>query len=295
MPCWVGAGAPPLAPPSQNIRQWRGNFLANGLEPWAFMYPGWDSDRRARFREHYRAHGWTHLPFAVWASYKASGITYDYHAQPAAFRAILDELLADGMVPCVYCHTDAVPGWGPLSRAHLETWAKNFLPRIASPDVLWCTGFEAGQIDQEWSGAWTGKGKELIGWARTLRGTLGPDAVIYVHWPPERITGYPNYPDHSGPQDEPSWWHEVGGAVDGLLYQRWPTEDERWVLAHTIGGEAPNEHGNMEYDKGDALRIAGGAWEIQKDFVFFEHSRDPQRWARLVAGVATHPLISGWC
>ena len=279
---------PPAVP--GDLHAWRGNFLAFPGFEYAFMYPGWPADKRQRFREAYRAAGYTHLPIGVWGSYGAHP-SFDYRGDVEGYRRILTELRTAFIHPCVFVHTDAVGSIAPFPLEALASWARGYLPQIADLVALWCTGFEFAQIDQTWDGYWTGDGTEHLRWAHILRTIVGSAATIYCHFPPERITGWPNYPHHDGPQEEEGWWHAAGDVLDGLLYQRWPTEPEPFVLAHTIGGTSQDGSTDM----GDAQRIAGGAWGIHKRFVFFEHSRDVQRHARLVAAVKDDPRIDGYC
>lgn len=291
-----GPGPDPVQPtPDHPLpadpRRWRGNFLAFPGYPMAFMFPGWPADKRWAFARAYRAAGHTHLPIGIWGAYPGQP-TFDFRNDPGGYVRILQELRGHGIEPCVFVHTDAVSGRDPFTRGQLTTWARGYLPHIQHLVRLWCDGWEGNQIDIQWPGFWMGNGTERLAWAINLRGMLGPEAVLYVHFSPERITGWPHYPNHDGPQDEPGWW--TRGAKDvytGILYQRRPDEDERWVLAHTIGGRGAD--GSV--DIGDAARIAGGHWGFQRDFVLFEFARDLDRWQRLVAAVKDHPLIKGWC
>jgi len=73
-----------------------------------------------------------------------------------------------------------------------------------------------------------------------------------------------------------SW--AAGGTVDGILYQRSPTEADDATVAHTTGGRTSDG-----VDIGDANRIAGACtWQLSdKAFTAFEFSRDLGRCARL--------------
>jgi hypothetical protein len=279
-----------VGPRPANARKWRGNFLCFPGFPMAFMYPGWEPAKRASFCRQYRGAGHTHLPIGVWGSYRDQP-GFDYRNDPEGYRRILRELIDAGIEPCVFLHTDAVSNVPAWSRAQVTTWATGYVPRLKDLVRLWCTGWEFNQIDQNSSVYWTGNGQEHLEWARTVRGLIGSDAVLYCHFSPERITGWPNYPKHDGPQDEPGWWGRAEAFFDGLLYQRGFDEDERFTIAHTVGG--PDRDGRM--DVGDALRISGGHWGVRRDFVCFEFARDVSRHDRLSRVFLQSPHVSGVC
>lgn len=285
--------APPL-PPRDALRRWRGNFLNFPNYEFAFMYPAWDARKQSDFRLAYRAAGHTHLPIGIWGAYTGRG-SFDFRSEvdQLGFLLLLRELRMADLLPVVFVHTDAISTRAPFTRADLTTWASHYLPSLLPYVACWVTGWEFNQIDQSSPVYWTGKGSEHLAWARSLRSILGPDALLYAHFSPERITGYPNYPDHSGPQDEASWWKDHN-PLNGLLYQRRPDEPERFVLAHTLGGEAVDS----SIDVGDVYRISGDRWGLKSqnlDFVFFEHSREFSRWERLTNAVKDHPLVAGFC
>lgn len=279
---------PPLPfpnPPSQGLREWRGNFLALPGFEYAFMYPAWPKAKQAQFRQSYQAAGYTHLPLSPWAAYRDQ--EYDFSDDPEGFKLLIRELQSSGITVCVMAFTDWFEHSHPRSRADLTRWAEDYYPQLNSEgDVkLVCTGWEFNEIN---GSEWTGDGTEHLEWAKTLR-SLFPGIPLYAHFSPERITAWPNYPDHSGPQDEASWWRRAiaDGTFTGLLYQRSFSEDEQEVINHTIGGGG---------DVGDAARIAGTYWGLSGlDFIFFESSREIGRWQRLTQQVMKSSLVKGYC
>lgn len=289
----VQPGQEPIpTPPSADVTTWRGNFLAFPGYEFAFLYPGWPRVKQAAFRAAYKSAGLTHLPFAPWGAYSGQG-AYDFRARVPEFRVLLTELLEDGLTPCVFMHTDRADGGASAwSRESLTAWARQFVPAVRDLIALWCTGWEYCQIDSGRAGYWTGDGAEHLAWARELRGLIGSEATLYAHFPPPRITGYPNYPDHSGPQDEARWWKEAAGVIDGLLYQCEFEKDERFVKGNLLGG--PSSDGTT--DIGDVNRLRpGGTWGVDVQVVFFEHSRSQNRWRRLVETVGRDARLKGFC
>jgi len=137
--------------------------------------------------------------------------------------------------------------------------------------------------------AWSGDAHLRI--AQTLRQTFGSDALVYCHFTPERITGWPDY-NHtsSDPRGEADWWAtgDKSRHLTGILYQRPPDEPEQYTQAHTTGGT--DEDGG--HDIGDAERITH-TWGINRTMVAFEFSRDMGRSARLAKVFNPDPRLSG--
>lgn len=269
---------PPPPPPPAGKRS--GNFLAFPGYEMDFLYGAWDEEKRAAWRAAYKNAGHNWFPLSPWASY--GGKSYDFSRDPEGFNALLRELQADGIEPIVMLYTDAFKVSHPRSLDEAKTWAKEFVPKLTT--IRYATsGWEFNQIN---GSEWTGDGTKHLEWAKVLRTLLPSNVKLFAHFSPERITGWPNYPDHSGPQDEPGWW-KGNNPFDGLLYQRAPDEPISKLLDHTVGGNG---------DVGDASRIAGSYWGLSgKEFYLFEFAREAGRHAEVVAKVKDNPLISGWC
>jgi hypothetical protein len=275
---FVGDEPPPPPPPSGKLD---GNFLAFPGFEFAFVYPSWSASRREAFRRAYRAAGHNWLPLSPWCDYRGKG-TYDFATNPDGFNDVIEELQNDGITVCVMCYTDGFNSSHPRTLDETKRWASSYIPRLRNMRMA-CTGWEFNQIN---GSEWTGDGTKHIEWAKHLKGLLPSGVPLYAHFSPERITGWPNYPDHSGPQDEAGWW-KGDNPLDGLLYQRRPDEPLPDFFDHTLGGNG---------DVGDVNRIAGSYWGLSGlKFIVFEHSRDIERYKAVVVGVQEHPLVSGWC
>lgn len=283
------SGPAPVDPPpsSGDKYAWRGNFLAFPGYEMAFMFPAWSQEKQENFLRDYRAAGHTHLPLSPFARY--GGLEYDFSQDPQVFNNLIKRLKDKGIYVCVMAFTDAFKSHHPRTFDAAVRWASSYIPQLTAMELC-CSGWEFNQININTPEYWCGDGTKHLEWGRFLKGLLPAGVPLYCHFSPERITGWPNYPNHDGPQDEPGWW-KADNPFDGILYQRRPDEKIEFTIAHTIGGKA--EDGST--DVGDAQRINGGHWGISKRFVFFEHSRTQQRWQQIVDRIKGDKRIDGWC
>ena len=268
-----------VLPSKAEYRKIRGNFLALQAKrfQWAFLYPGWDEAKRRSFREYYRALNYRHLPIGVWGNYHGEPETiYDFSQDVAGFRAILTELWRDGIWPIVFLFTDAV-GKSPGTLGMAKAWATSYVPQIKDLLVGTCSGWEfTGDQDDV----------QHLDWLKHLRKLLGPDILIYEHYSPERWAQAPDRIqfDEDVTQDEIEWLRL--SPADGLFYQEPPNKPLDAVFERAFRIQSP--HGWPPGIKG---RVEAGAG---KDFVFFEHSRDSDRHALVVAECIKRG-VTGWC
>lgn len=281
---------PPPAPPVPTppaVRTWRGNFLANGFEPWAFMYPGWDADRRTRFRRRYRAEGWTHLPIGIWGAYGHEP-AFDYRANVDGYRDLLRELLADGLIPCVFVVTDQLPGDPAWSAQQGIDFAARYCLQVADLVPAWCLGWELNQVAGWDESGNPQQGHDMIRLGQTIK-SAGYGAPVYAHFQPNWWG--PHYADG----DEAQWWRDVGGSIDGLLFQIRPES------SRSLSGDSQAPDGvylALRYPRGSdgALGICGRLQAMGKEFVLFEHARTRERWEQTLAAITRDgDRVQGWC
>lgn len=280
----VGTNAPVVGTLSTRdvVRRWRGAFLANGLEPWAFLYPGWDEQRRRRFRQHCNRHGWTHLPICWWGYYEESGDPpYDFRRDVDGFRRIISELLADGLIPVVFAVTDQFKGDRDWTAREAITHAASYLPQIADLTPAVCLGWElnmvAGWYEKGQNGN-TRQGQDMLELAETIRKAV-PHALVYAHWQ-ERWWG-PHYSEGI----EATWWHDAKGLVDGYLHNDWSSREQD-TLHYLLQLPSPNGWGPG---------VCGRVQALGFDVIAFEIARDPARHQRLVAAIEQDGRCRGYC
>lgn len=262
-------------PSRDTIRRFRGDFLAIGefTRP-AFFYPGWSPDERRRFRAEYHARGYTHVPFSPFNSYPMNpDWTYDYRNDVAGFRAILEELLDDGLIPVVFLFAGDY-GADQWSIEQVEAYYSRYVPAIADLVGAFVPAWEMNDIN-----AWWGVGVNQTRLVSHLRGLVGPDKLIYVHFTPERWSGRPDFSRTDPNGDQREWWRRTD--ADGLLYQEHPNRDEDDVIRRTRGIAW-----RIVHDIGD---------QRERDFVFFEYARTEALGIRLGTRAMQDPNVIGFC
>lgn len=274
----------------------RAEFLAAPGFEWAFMFPGWSEDKQNRYLDWCRQRGQTHLFFAAWGSY-GDNPSFDFHADDKwpQFLALVDKVQAAGFVVCFFCITDQVWSGDSFSEDWAHDWIKRKVPDLVSRVRLFVNGWEFPQINGSASNWWTWDGTANLRILKTIRQVVGKDNLVFCHFPPERITGWPSYQhtDNDPNHTEPGWWTAAGSDLDGLLWQDAPDKDEALVVSDCIGG--PSLNGTT--DIGDCNRIVGepSTWGLHgKYFIAFEYSRDCDRGERLSREFSVEKKVRGW-
>jgi hypothetical protein len=218
-------GPPPITlPTTDQLRSFRGDFcgirvpelLQYGTKDVFFtaMYPAYPPALRTKLRQIYRAHGYTHMPIATAASYHGVYPEYDLTGDPKAFRAILEEMYRDGIIPVVFMIDDG-------------HWPAGF---FNGPDTAGIMAAVQAKYDPIWAEC-----KDLVkivvpGWevdpwmtpdvvkaiCHYLKQRL-PDALVYIHFTTNQ-NGDPGYSVSPG-QTLPDWWRSMQGVLQGFLYQ----------------------------------------------------------------------------
>ena len=287
--------APPLSgglPTTEAALNWKSEFLAAPGFEMAFMFPGWSQEKQDQYLAWMRERGQTHLPFAAWGAY-GSNPSFDFSGDRwPAFLELIDRVQAQGFVVAFFCITDQVWDGEGFSEEWAKSWLSAHLPDLVPRIRMFVNGWEFPQINANYSNWWTWNGDANHRLLKHIRSIVGSDRLVFCHFPPERITGWPHY-QHDGGGGEPDWWHAAGGNLDGILWQDSPDKDEALVVSDCIGG--PSAEGTT--DVGDVNRIVGepSTWDLRdKYFVAFEYSRDCARGERLSKEFSTEKKVSGF-
>lgn len=276
---------PGWRPSRAQCRYWKGNFLALPDHGYSFMYPGHDPATRAKIRRTMVSEGLTHLPFGIWGAYPGLP-SFDFRSDPAGFRAILDEMYADHLIPVVFCHTNALPGERIWTKDETFTFLRNYLPQIRSHLAAVASfGWEFPLYDASSPDDWTADGHNQLELISVIR-EAAPGVLVYGHWTPERWAGLP---DRRGNTEGEGWfWAQAKerGAI-GLLYNdNNPEFDAAWYRF----AEMSSPHGASGGIVGRMVDNAG------LDCVAFELSRgDLDRWREIKRRVERDGRISGYC
>lgn len=236
-----------------------GNYLAFPGYPFAHMYLGWPEDKQARFREEYRKQH-NILPLSAWADY--DGYRYDYTRDPQGFRSKIIELKDAGIETVFFAVTDAVD-YAPVTPENAEQYCDYFIPYIKDICPRVSLGWELNQVNgwNEKQGN-TQSGHDMIKLSEYIRRNH-QNAEIFLHLQPEW------WGPHYEGGDEHSFWRDAV-EINGLLFQvHWDQPLAKGVhLALYYEGAVPQAPG-----------VAGRLTQLyNKIFVFFEHSRELNRW-----------------
>lgn len=260
---------------THSLLGWRGDFLGDFHEP-ALMIGGMPPEQRQHLYAEHRARGYTHVPLSVANDYPAfPDWHWDWWGDPATMKARLDEIRIAGLLPVPVLH----PRAGMSIDEHLDA-VRALWPHIApyTTGVTW--GWEINDLGGEW-----GSGSHLLRYLDGLRAIVG--VPIFVHFTPQRWSGWPSYDGSEPDRDEVEWLVEARNrGVVGLLYQEWYSTDEDATVSRMV--EIPSPHGRRP---GIAGRVVDGAGIA---FIAFEYSRDRARGERIGARVMQHGTVSGF-
>lgn len=167
-------------------------------------------DQRADWYARKHAAHLRHFILQPFISYPGSPIPpSDLRQDPAAFRALIEQVLTQGFVPLVQMTDGGDGAWNEILG---DVWA-GLWPALEDlqNSIVWSPGFEVG-------GSWPSKAlSDVLLW---LQGRLSPEAVMGVWCVPERATGasYPVQPDDPWHGDELAFWTSYGGERANLLF-----------------------------------------------------------------------------
>lgn len=274
---------PDWRPSREQVRNWSGDFLdaLHNFERPTFMLPGMPP---AIQREVLDAYPGTHVPFGWKTTYpRFPQWGFDHTDNFEFYEMSVDFCFERQKVPVCVIHFEANDS---LDR-HLER-IKPRLDRLLVGNRLvalqW--GWEINDIND-----WTCDGDAQLEYLDGLRRIVGPDLPLYVHWTPERWSGWPSFRNTIGrPEDEGGegdWLREAHDRfrVTGMCYQEPWDKDLAATFERTYTYDKKNYAGPG---------ICGRCLTYGLDFIFFEHSRDPERY-RQVIEYAKRDGRGGWC
>lgn len=262
-------------PSKADILSWSGDFLdaRNGFSKPTFMLPGMPRDLQIDVLAQYPG---THVPFG-WKTYypKFPQWTFDYSNNFAKFEGIIDLCLSFQKIPVIFIPIDAEDSVS----SHIRKITP-YLRRLIDGNRLFCLswGWEINDIND-----WTADGDSQLEYLQLLKPLI--DVPLYVHFTPERWSGWPSYNGQDQDKSELSWLIEAKRiGITGLLYQEpfdKPVEniEERAFLLDKKNYLNPGIKGRVE--------TAG------LQFVLFEHSRDLEHYNAVVDICKKHN--TGWC
>jgi hypothetical protein len=267
---------PPVPLPPERILEPRSDFLGRWDRP-LFMWGGMTPAEREEQLEWMAGHGYVTVPLAIHNDYpRFPHWQWDWWDRPDLLRAALRDLHADGCVPWLVCHPK--PGWS-ISE-HLSRLA-SLWPEVADlvPAVTW--GWEINDLGSEWA-----NGSRQLDYLSVLHSLTS--VPIWVHFTPERWSGWPGFDGQEQDRDEVAWLKEAGArGVVGLAYQAPYDQEESAALERML--TIPSPHG---WSPGICGRVTEGAG---LRFVAFEFARDEARHQRMVSTLSQDARVSGWC
>jgi hypothetical protein len=295
------SGPPPIQFPSQDrLRAFRGDFcgircsdlLQYGTKDVFFsaMYPAYPDALRAKLRDLYKQHGYTHMPIATAASYHGVYPDYDLTSDPQQFRAILDEIWRDGLIPVVFMIDDG--HWpagffntsdinGIMSAVHAK-----YDPLFAQTKDLIkiaCPGWEIN--GWMFDGGQDPSKNVMTAMFQYLKQQL-PDALCYAHFTAGHAAG-------SGPvTDAADWWRSMQGVLQGILYQADGNDGGPAIAARLDDFTLRFQTGFHSWPTGfDTIAFEYAAyWEVW--------SGEPESWGDGIGDACmtqTNPPIQGFC
>lgn len=293
-PPWVSdEPIPPPPPPSGGSSIWRpdpslvrlvtGDFLdgIHGFLRPTFMLPGMPVDMQLDVISNYPG---SHIPFGWKTTYpKFPQWAFDCTHSFDQYEAVIDRCFAQKKVPICVIHFDADD-----SRTRHLAHIRPFLDRLLAGGRLVCLqwGWEINDINK-----WAADGDEQLEYIRGLRSIVPLEIPLYVHWTPERWSGWPSFENTVGkPEDEGGeleWLQEARGlGVTGVFYQDWPSKPVSEVLDRALWYEKKNYQGPG---------ICGRVLTADLDFVMYEHSRDPLHRKEIVQAVVRDGRPTVYC
>jgi hypothetical protein len=248
-------------PTLEEISSWSGDFLdaLNNFSAPTFMLPGMPNDMQHRILANYPG---THVPFG-WKTFypKFPQWTFD---RPNDIEEVIELCLHYHKIPVLFIPIEE----NDSLDKHVER-IRPILRRIDDSGLLFALswGWEINDIN-----SWTANGSEQLRYLQKLREITS--VPLYVHFTPERWSGWPSFDGTEQDKSELSWLIEARKiGIEGLLYQepydkKIPYIEERAFLLDKKNYMNPGIKGRVE--------TAG------LQFIMFEHSRDPEHYKAVV-------------
>jgi hypothetical protein len=211
-------------PTREQVRRFRGDYLGmfaeDGATWFTAQYCGQDAAKRQAIRRETRARGYTHL-LITWALRYRDYPAFNWADEPERFKACLDELLADRLVPVVSVSQTEEVGVRPPPDRVRDTWR-----RIVA--VVGCDRVPAQIHGWEWNDSLTLESMRAVS---AMAVETCPDAYHLLHFAPDRWAASPVKPGDQGGRDpwegsEARFWHDMQRlGVDGLFFQSGERDD----------------------------------------------------------------------
>jgi hypothetical protein len=254
------------------------------------FYPLYPGELRADIRRAMKARGYSHVVLDPHPRYRDLYPSEDLYDQPARFKAVIRELLADGLLPIVMLEAQT-----PIRRETPPAEAVRIMERrlagwrsdgeLMNLIKIAATGWE---VDDHQSPA------TIEALARHFRTLLPEDAVLFVHFTPRKAAG--NGEDETARD----WWGRMAreNVLDGLLYQ-YPGGDgsiEEFARALTdLTARFVRGDGGWPTRTGRGTPLYVQAFEYS---AYFELKRPQwtEEWSRSFGEAALAvPGVSGFC
>lgn len=257
-------------------RRWRSDFLGRWDRP-LLMYGGMSVEERAEQRAWMLASDHVTVPLAVHNDYpRFARWHWNWWRSPERLREQVIELQGAGLVPVVVLH----PLPASSMRQHLAA-VRELWPAIAEVVSAVTWGWEINDLGGEWA-----NGHRQLDYLGSLRTICG--VPIWVHFTPERWSGWPGYDGADQDRDEVEWLRRARQlGVAGLCYQEPPDKPEAEVVERMLA--IPSPHG---WSPGICGRVTDGAG---LEFVAFEFAREEARHRRIVRALEGDARVTGWC
>jgi hypothetical protein len=140
--------APDAAPPALLHLPHKTDFLGAGCK--THLYGGLSQTQRSGCRYAIKKRKYTHFYLYVYNEKDYGGPSFNYYAKPLAFRALLKELHAAGLMPVVWLVPDDAKTIHAKSTATLKAWMSNLIPNIDDLVSSYVLGLE---LDEYWPGS----------------------------------------------------------------------------------------------------------------------------------------------
>lgn len=124
------------------------DFLTAGT--FTHTYPGLSPAARALCRSQLKARGYTHIYVYAVNENDYGGPSFDFYTDVPGYRALLNELVADGLFPVVWLNPDDAPTNSARTTPELQNRLTAFVPQIDDLVSSYCLGLE---LDEYWSDA----------------------------------------------------------------------------------------------------------------------------------------------
>lgn len=289
---WVTEGQEPSKPPPSTgdwrpepslVRLVTGDFL-DALHEFArptFMLPGMSEAEQLDVIAKYPG---THMPFGWKTSYsKFPQWAFDHTHNFGEYEKTIDRCFAYKKVPVCAIHFEA-EDTRSAHVARIRPWLKRLLAADRLVCVQW--GWEINDIND-----WTADGDEQLEYIRGLRNIVPLEIPLYVHWTPERWSGWPSFHNTVGnPEDEGGeldWLREARKlGVTGVFYQEPFDKPVPALLERALYLDKKNYVGPG---------ICGRVHTADLDFVMYEHSRHPDHFKEVVRAVIQDGRATVYC